>query len=82
MSQSLDYYKNNDRVFSVSGYTFNLSSMDRINYDVYLLRIFPLLLVVIPIQILGYGIGFLQAFIRRFMLNESELTGFKKNYYK
>ena len=35
MSQSLDYYKNNDRVFSVSGYTFNLSSMDRINYDVY-----------------------------------------------
>ena len=46
------------------------------------LRIFPLLLVVIPIQILGYGIGFLQAFIRRFIFNESELTGFKKNYYK
>ena len=46
------------------------------------LRILPLLLVVMPIQIFGYGIGFLQAFIRRFIFNESELTGFKKNYYK
>lgn len=46
------------------------------------LRVFPLLLVVIPIQIFGYGIGFLQAFIRRFIFNEVELVGFKKNYYK
>ena len=45
-------------------------------------KIFPLLLIVIPIQILGYGIGFLQAFLRRFIFKESEMIGFKKNYYK
>ena len=45
-------------------------------------RVFLFLLVVIPLQILGYGIGFLQAFIRRFILDEEEIVGFKKNYYK
>lgn len=46
------------------------------------LGVFPLLLMVIPIQIFGYGIGFLQAFIRRFIFYGEELVGFKKNYYK
>ena len=46
------------------------------------IRIFPYLLLVIPFQIFGYGLGFLQAFIRRFVFNEDTLTGFKKNYYK
>ena len=46
------------------------------------LRVFPLLLIVIPIQISGYGIGFFQAFLRRFIFNEAEMVGFKKNYYK
>ncbi len=46
------------------------------------LRVFPILLLVIPIQIFGYGLGFLQAYIRRFIFNEAELVGFKKNYYK
>ena len=46
------------------------------------LRIFPFLLCVIPIQIIGYGIGFLQAFIKRFILKQPEMIGFKKNYYK
>ena len=45
-------------------------------------RIFPFLLFVIPIQIIGYGIGFSQAFIKRFILNKPEMIGFKKNYYK
>ena len=45
-------------------------------------RIFPFLLFVIPIQIVGYGIGFLQSFIQRFILNKPEMIGFKKNYYK
>ena len=45
-------------------------------------RIFPFLLFVIPIQIIGYGIGFLQAFIKRFILKQPEMIGFKKNYYK
>ena len=46
------------------------------------LRIFPYLLVVIPSQIIGYGIGFIQAFIRRFIFQQDEMVGFKKNYYK
>ena len=46
------------------------------------LRIFPYLLVVIPSQIIGYGIGFIQAFIGRFVFQQDEMVGFKKNYYK
>ena len=46
------------------------------------LRIFPYLLVVIPSQIIAYGIGFIQAFIRRFVFQQDEMVGFKKNYYK
>ena len=46
------------------------------------IRIFPYLLVVIPAQIIGYGTGFIQAFIRRFLFKQGEITGFKKNYYK
>jgi len=46
------------------------------------LRVFPYLLIVIPIQISGYGIGFFQAFLRRFIFKEGEMVGFKKNYYK
>ena len=46
------------------------------------LRIFPYLLVEIPSQIIGYGIGFIQAFIRRFVFQQDEMVGFKKNYYK
>jgi|TARA_B110000858_G_scaffold90096_1_gene104180 glycosyltransferase involved in cell wall biosynthesis len=46
------------------------------------IKILPLLLLVIPIQIMGYGIGFLQAYIRRFLFNKNELIGFNKNYYK
>jgi hypothetical protein len=37
---------------------------------------------VIPAQILGYGVGFFQAFIRRYIFNQAESIGFKKNYYK
>ena len=45
-------------------------------------RIFPYLMIVIPSQIIGYGAGFLQAYIRRFIFKQKELIGFKKNYYK
>ena len=45
-------------------------------------RIFPYLMIVIPAQIIGYGAGFLQAYIRRFIFKQKELVGFKKNYYK
>ena len=46
------------------------------------IRIFPYLLIVIPAQIFGYGIGFIQAFVRRFIFSQKEMVGFKKNYYK
>ena len=45
-------------------------------------RVFPYLMIVIPAQIIGYGAGFFQAYIRRFIFNQKELVGFKKNYYK
>ena len=46
------------------------------------IRVFPYLMAVIPVQLASYGLGFLQAFIRRFIFNESEITGFTKRYYK
>ena len=45
------------------------------------LRIFPYLLVVIPAQIIGYGLGFILNFIKRYILNQGSWTGFKKRYY-
>ena len=46
------------------------------------IRVFLYLLIVIPAQVLGYGVGFSQAFIRRYIFNQAESVGFKKNYYK
>ena len=46
------------------------------------IRIIPYLFAVIPIQVIAYGIGFFQAFIRRFVFQESEIIGFSKRYYK
>lgn len=46
------------------------------------IKLMPLLLLVIPIQIIGYGSGFIIGFIRRFIFNQNETMGFKKNYYK
>jgi glycosyltransferase involved in cell wall biosynthesis len=46
------------------------------------IRMIYLVPFIIPIQILGYGLGFISAFIVRIILNKSELTGFKKHYYK
>ncbi|SVA50054.1 uncharacterized protein METZ01_LOCUS102908 [marine metagenome] len=40
-----------------------------------------ILIMVIPLQIIGYGLGFLIAFISRFIFNRGEFTGFTKKYY-
>jgi GT2 family glycosyltransferase len=47
-------------------------------------QIKPGLLVpfVIPAQIFGYGLGFINNYIRRVILGKTEKVGFKKNYYK
>ena len=38
--------------------------------------------VIIPIQIIGYGLGFLAAYFYRVILGRSEFTGFRKKYYQ
>jgi glycosyltransferase involved in cell wall biosynthesis len=38
--------------------------------------------IIMPIQIIGYGLGFISAFIIRILLGKSEFSGFKKRYYK
>ncbi len=37
--------------------------------------------LVMPIQIIGYGLGFLLSYFRRVILNQGEWTGFRKRYY-
>ncbi|MFQ6609943.1 MAG: glycosyltransferase [Fidelibacterota bacterium] len=44
-------------------------------------RVGLLTLVTVPAQIIGYGTGFISAFIKRYILGKPEWTGFKKNYY-
>jgi len=44
-------------------------------------KIFFTLLAVIPIQVFGYGLGFLLTFVRRFIFRHGEWTGFRKKYY-
>lgn len=38
--------------------------------------------LVIPIQIFGYGFGFIYNFIRRVIFKQNPTTGFSKNYYR
>ncbi len=45
------------------------------------IRGFFLLLFIIPIQIFGYGLGFILAFIHRFIFRRSKWSGFTKSYY-
>lgn len=39
-------------------------------------------LIIIPIQIYGYGLGFTIAYFKRVILRQKEFTGFTKRYYK
>lgn len=38
--------------------------------------------IVMPLQIIGYGLGFTIAFVRRAIFNQGEFTGFVKKYYQ
>jgi len=38
--------------------------------------------IIVPTQIVGYGLGFIIAFIRRKVFKQGEFTGFVKKYYK
>jgi glycosyltransferase involved in cell wall biosynthesis len=37
--------------------------------------------VIVPVQIWGYGLGFISAFIKRIIFKKDEFTGFTKKYY-
>ena len=39
------------------------------------------LFAVIPLQVFGYGFGFILAFVKRFILRQNVFTGFYKKYY-
>ena len=41
-----------------------------------------LILIIIPTQIYGYGIGFSLSFFKRVILHQKEFTGFTRKYYK
>ena len=41
-----------------------------------------LAVVIIPVQIFGYGMGFTTALIRRVLFKKGEFTGFTKRYYQ
>jgi hypothetical protein len=45
-------------------------------------RTFFYIPIIVPTQIIGYGLGFIIAFIRRKILKQGEFTGFVKRYYK
>ena len=44
-------------------------------------KLIPILFIVIPIQIYGYGFGFITAFIKRYILKQNEFAGFIRNFY-
>ena len=44
-------------------------------------KVVALLLLVMPFQIFGYGLGFIVAFIKRYILKQKEFSGFTRNFY-
>lgn len=44
-------------------------------------RVFFLIPIIVPTQIVGYGTGFIFAFIKRVIFKKGEFTGFVKKYY-
>jgi glycosyltransferase involved in cell wall biosynthesis len=46
------------------------------------IKVFPYIPVIVVTQIWGYGLGFINAFIKRIIFKKDEFTGFVRNYYK
>lgn len=46
------------------------------------IRLLVLVPVIMPLQILGYGLGFISAFVVRVLLGRETFVGFEKKYYK
>ncbi len=45
-------------------------------------KVFPYIPIIVVTQIWGYGLGFINAFIKRIIFKKDEFTGFVRNYYK
>ncbi len=46
------------------------------------IKVFPYIPIIVVTQIWGYGLGFINAFVKRIIFNKKEFTGFVRNYYK
>ncbi len=46
------------------------------------IKVFPFIPIIVPTQIIGYGLGFMIAFVKRIIFGKGEFTGFVKKYYK
>ena len=44
-------------------------------------KVAALLLMVMPFQIFGYGLGFIIAYVKRYILKHKEFSGFQRNFY-
>lgn len=44
-------------------------------------RVFIYIPLIVPVQIWGYGLGFITAFVKRIIFRKDEFTGFTKKYY-
>jgi hypothetical protein len=44
-------------------------------------RVFIYIPLIVPVQIWGYGLGFISAFVKRVIFRKDEFTGFTKKYY-
>ena len=44
-------------------------------------KVMLFLILIVPVQIFGYGLGFMIAYFKRFILDHDEFTGFQKKYY-
>ncbi|HBY18789.1 MAG: hypothetical protein XE04_0746 [Marinimicrobia bacterium 46_43] len=45
-------------------------------------RVFLYIPIIVPTQIIAYGLGFIQAYYKRVILKQDAFTGFVRNYYK
>ena len=69
-------------IMVISFFFFNLSFVSIIGaISEKSLKLIPILFLIIPIQIYGYGIGFIVAFIKRYILKQNEFAGFLRNFY-
>jgi GT2 family glycosyltransferase len=70
------------RFFLVIGSLVLLGSALHAAYKYKSMPVFFLVLIVMPLQVIGYGSGFIWAYFYRVLLGRPEFVGFKKHYYK